>query len=365
MMFDFFSDLPFFIPVLAGMITAKQGRPGSGKTHDAVKNDLIPALLSGRRVYCNIDGTQTKEAQTAWREIYGVTEDQLANFRFLDNAEIPYFWNLVEPGSLVILDEVQRHYDSKEYMSQANKDFGKWASTHRHFGIDVVLISQMIGRIEKSVRDLVDFTYAFTKIRGLGKAASRYYKCEFYSGSEVEGYPPLKTELRPYDRKIFPCYESYVNKVGEKFNIDKNVNLWKHPVFFAIPVALCLFLYFAFQSFSGNGIWGTVQRASKGEFMPDLSTQSQFLDNPVVPDVDLSFAVSPAVPDLDLDPVDLPGVSASLPEASGVDLPAPAAASPAPGSSQSEEKQGPVKIGELNGQPIYRHSNMRFSNDSI
>ncbi len=316
------------------MITAKEGRPGSGKTHDAVKNDLIPALLLGRRVYSNIDGLQTSEAQLAWREVFGVTDEQIAGFRCLDNSEVLYFWDIVEPGSLIILDEVQRHFDSKEFMTESNKQFGKWASTHRHFGFDVVLISQKIGRIEKSVRDLIDFTYVFTKVRSLGSAAKKYYKCEFYSGPEIEGYPPLKTELRKYDRKIFPCYESYVNKVGEKFDIDKGFNVFKHPIFYAIPVTFCLFLYFAYQSsLAGEGIYGMIQAGVNGE-LPSVSAVSPLLDQPVAGSSVES--VDSVVNDLS---TEIPGLK-SLPAVPDAVIPDPEPLKP---------------VAYMNGIPIYRN----------
>lgn len=338
MIFDIFPDLPYWLPLISGMMTAKDGRPGSGKTHDAVKNDLLPALKQGRRVYCNIDGLNTKECQLAWKEIYGLTDEQIKNFHFLENDKIKFFWDFTEPGSLIIIDEVQRHFDSKDYMSEANKQFGKWASTHRHFGYDVVLITQQVGRIEKSARDLIDFTYRFFKIRALGKKASKFYKCEFYQGPDVDGFPPLKSELRPYDRKIFPCYESYVNKIGEKFDVSKSVNVFMHPVFFAIPICLAVVLYYGYRSFQGDGIAGYIDHMNHLE---EVATSSPLA--PVSEKVGIS---TPVVPDPAPDSAPMPDVQ-----------------SPPPRSDQAETQPQRVKIGEINGKPIYSHGGLRYAHD--
>lgn len=230
------------------MITAFTGTPGSGKTYDAVRK-IVDNLRLGRVIYTNVEGMDAPECLEMIKMVAGLSDYGLAkHLRFLERSQVQEFWLHVSPGCLIVLDEVQNDFNAREWQSQKNVYFNTWASTHRHHGFDVILITQSIQRIDTAVRALVEWTYVYRKVNYFGSLVQKKYMCYAYGGEDVSG-PPLAKPIRTtYDPAIFLCYKSYVAKDTKELGIMKHVNVLKHPVFLAIPLVFCLFLYLLFSS---------------------------------------------------------------------------------------------------------------------
>ena len=244
------------------MIIGFAGTPGSGKTYEAVKK-ILDNLRMGRVVYTNIDGMFDPECQEMIKVVCGLSD--LAMMRLLrpivspdEKDPILNFWMHIEPGCLVVLDEIHKWFSNREWQKEENKQFGYWASTHRHNGFDVVLITQSMERVDAAVRSLLEWTYVFRKVNFFGGFVQRQYLCYAYGGDDTNG-KPLKTSKRTYQSAIFHCYKSYVSKDIKELGFMKHVNVLKHPVFFAIPVMLAFTLYMIFfKSSLGTGdLFGT------------------------------------------------------------------------------------------------------------
>ena len=164
----------------------------------------------------------------------------------------------IQPGCLVVLDEIQKVFSSREWSTAKNNQFASWASTHRHNGFDVVLITQAVARIDSAVRSLLEWTYVFRKVNFFGGAVQKKYLCYAYGGEDTAG-KPLATNTRTYNSQIFHCYKSYVAKDVKELSIMQHVNVLKHPVFFAIPVVLAFTLYMLFgqSSFASGDLFGS------------------------------------------------------------------------------------------------------------
>jgi zona occludens toxin (predicted ATPase) len=229
------------------------GTPGSGKTYEAVKK-VVDNLLDGRVIYTNIEGLEDPICQEMIKSVTGLSDLALScQLHIFEEHQLSEFWNHIQPGCIVILDEVQKIFSSREWQSEKNKMFGHWASTHRHHGFEVVLITQNMARIDSAVRSLLEWTYVFRKINFFGGAVQKKYICYSYAGDETSG-PPLVKQVRHYNDKIFRCYKSYVTSDVKELGLMKHVNVLKHPVFFIIPVVLCLTLYMVFSKSSlGTG----------------------------------------------------------------------------------------------------------------
>lgn len=229
------------------------GTPGSGKTYDAVVK-IINNLKSGRTVYTNIRGMDDPLCQQVIMALAGIDDYGIAcRLNHLTDDETLEFWNHVEPGCLIIIDEVQNFFGSREWQSEKNQSFGRWASTHRHFGYEVVLITQDVDRIDTLVRSLLEWTYVYRKVNFFGGLVNNSYLCYSYGGSEVNK-KHLVMQTKFYDKKIFLAYKSYVAKDVKEMGIMKHANVLKHPVFFAIPVVFAITIYMVFfKSGIGTG----------------------------------------------------------------------------------------------------------------
>jgi len=242
------------------MIIGFTGTPGSGKTYEAVKK-VLDNLRFGRVVYTNIDGIFDPEC-VEMIKTYCNLSDLAFNrqLRPLEVDQIEDFWMHVEPGCLVVLDEIHKWFSNRDWKAEKNKQFGYWASTHRHHGFDVVLITQNIERVDSAVRSLLEWNYVYRKVNFLGTAVKRSYLCYAYGGDDTNG-KPLATSKRTYNPAIFRCYKSYVSKDIKEMPIMQHVNVLRHPVFFLIPIVLCVTLYMVFYKSSlGTGdLFGTNQ----------------------------------------------------------------------------------------------------------
>lgn len=240
------------------MIIGFTGTPGSGKTYEAVKK-ILDNLAIGKVIYTNIDGMFDAECQEMIKCYIGLSDLALTRqLRQLEPEQIVNFWMHIEPKCIVVLDEIHKWFSNREWTEQKNKEFGYWASTHRHHGYEVVLITQNIERVDAAVRSLLEWNYVYRKVNFLGSAVKRQYLCYAYNGDDTNG-KPLATSRRSYNPAIFRCYKSYVSNDIKEMAIMKHVNVLRHPVFYALPVLLALTLYMVFfKSSLGTGdLFGT------------------------------------------------------------------------------------------------------------
>ena len=234
------------------MIIGFVGTPGSGKSYEAVKK-IVDNLKLGRIVYSNIDGLQVQECREHIKNYSGLDDFTLDTRLFhLTDEQTRTFWEYVQPGSLVVLDEVHKLFSNRDWASEKNRIFTEWASTHRHEGFDVVLITQDIEKIDKHARSLIEWTYLFRKVNFFGGLIQKSYLCYAYAGDDHVGKPMTKN-TRSYSADIFRCYHSYGNAAVKELGIMKHANILKHPVFYAIPLMICIFGYMFSQSSFAQG----------------------------------------------------------------------------------------------------------------
>lgn len=249
------------------MIIGFAGTPGSDKSYEAVKK-IIDNLRMGRVVFTNIDGMFDSKCLEALKSVCDLSDLALKiQFHKIENEQLEEFWMHVQLGSLIVLDEVQKVFSSREWQTEKNKQFASWASTHRHQGFDLVLISQQMERIDAAVRGLLEWTYVFRKINFFGGAVQKKYICYSYAGGDDEGQP-LAKNIRTYNPSIFLCYQSYTGKDVRELGIMKHVNVLKHPVFFAIPIVLVWTLWsFSHSSLATGDLFG-VNKARQEQVTP-------------------------------------------------------------------------------------------------
>ena len=182
------------------MIEMLEGVPGSGKSYHAVAHKFLPWVRAGRRIYIYVDGIYLDRLAL----FEGITLPQL-------EQQITVWWTKdevlkgllqVEPGSAVILDEVQTIFRSKE---KHDPEILRWLETHRHRGIDVVMMCQHAGQCTLGVIRLVEATTKFRRLDRFG-LKGRYQ-------AQVRGNPEETEVIRMftgrYEPKTYAYYSSY------------------------------------------------------------------------------------------------------------------------------------------------------------
>jgi hypothetical protein len=229
------------------MIVVYEGIPGSGKSVMGVAK-IAEILRLKRRVYTNVDGLweDTKDShicREALRLYTKLTEAEFKDlFHPLGKEEVEKFWDVVQPGGFIVLDEIHLLWSNRDWQTTGNKAFAGWASTHRHHSFDLILITQKLEKVDAHVRSLVEWTYKYKKVNYLGKLVKNSYRVAIFTEDQHDG-EPFQWKSGSYDKKIFKCYKSYSHKDLKEQGIATTHNVLRHPIFFIIPLVMAFAIY--------------------------------------------------------------------------------------------------------------------------
>ena len=234
------------------MINLLLGAPGGGKSYEATVYHILPALQKGRKVVTNLplsvqafaalDSAYAdlieirttskggKKKDGAPSRVFSVVEDYADEWRHADGF-----------GPLFVIDEC--HFALPK--GETDRAVEEWYSMHRHYNVDVLLITQSYGKISAAVRDLVQMVYRVRKNVALGSTSSYTRKVQDGVRGEV-----VNTSVRKYEKRYFGLYRSHTQgKAVDEFNAADVKPIWRHWSFQL--AALCL-LVVGYQVASGN-----------------------------------------------------------------------------------------------------------------
>jgi len=167
------------------MIRLFTGKPGHGKTNHAV-SFALKAIAQGRPVYVsNVTGMRIPGA-----------------IPFDDPRE----WADLPPGAVLIVDEAQRFWRASR--SGVTPPEVHAMETHRHLGIDLLLITQDPLYILKHIRGLVgEHVHHVRRSKGMVQTFTWANRCS--EDPESSGEQELAEQsLRALDADAFKCYDS-------------------------------------------------------------------------------------------------------------------------------------------------------------
>lgn len=225
------------------MINLLLGKPGSGKSYEAVVFHILPALAAGRKVITNLplrlasvcaidpDYRALLDIRTA---SYGPTRPAVP---FSDIADYGDDWSGADGiGPLYVIDECHKSLP----VGSTPRDVDEWYAEHRHEGADVLLITQSPGKLFKNIRELVDICYRVSNNRSLGTDKS--YLRKVLNG--VRG-TVLGTQVRKYDKNNFQFYKSHTKRSADVVEAQAQdiTPLWRRWPFLGAALVLPLGLF--------------------------------------------------------------------------------------------------------------------------
>jgi zona occludens toxin (predicted ATPase) len=182
------------------VIELLEGVPGSGKSYYAVSERLLKWVRAGRRVYVFVDGFYLDRLALFEGVDLAVLQQQITLWHSGEDVKAGLLQ--VEPGSAVLIDEVQTVFRSKD---KTDPQLLRWLETHRHRGIDLVLMCQQYGQVTLGVNRLVEATTKFRRLDRFG-LKNRYQ-------ASVRGNPEELDVIRmfsgKYEPKVYAYYSSY------------------------------------------------------------------------------------------------------------------------------------------------------------
>ena len=224
------------------------GKIGDGKTYHVLANEVVPAARKGRKIYTNLDGLSVRRlAQYVDREVDVVQWEKVEDIRAafnLDQDDREGTSLKVERGALMIVDEAQMIFDSRQW-----KDTGpgvlRLCEYHRHFGLDIVFITQSPGRLDKSLCRLANESLHVKNLRFLGSLFGKRYVIN------VRQTPwdkeTMATMTGHFKKEIFALYRSTVVNVRARVSKSAVKLTW-----ILAPAGIAIALIF----FTHNGGFG-------------------------------------------------------------------------------------------------------------
>jgi zona occludens toxin len=182
------------------MITLLEGTPGSGKSYYAVAEYLLPWLRAGRRLYVAVDGFYLD--RLALFEGRALQELQQQVTPWTDRHAIPSLLLSIEPGSAVCLDEAQTIFRARE---KVPGEILRWLETHRHYGVDLLLMAQDYRQLTSGVTRLVESTIKFRRMERFGMRR----RFQGFVRGNPEETEVIRTLIGRYDPNIYAYYSSY------------------------------------------------------------------------------------------------------------------------------------------------------------
>ncbi|QEL56464.1 zonular occludens toxin domain-containing protein [Chromobacterium paludis] len=226
------------------------GLQGSGKSFEAVKSVIVPAIAQGRRVLTNIRNIRQDKIhalierkalakpEAPLGEIVPLTPEIILapNFFFdpelllATNGEVDSF---VRPGDLVVIDEAWETHGPDRKLSEEHKKFFRM---HRHYAhpvtgvtCDLVFLCQDIDTsLNRFVKATIQQTFHMKKHTAL--AAIPYWKNRYvitiYEGHKMRIKDVISQYQAKYDKDYFGLYDSHVGGVGKEVKVDGRATLF-------------------------------------------------------------------------------------------------------------------------------------------
>lgn len=167
------------------MIELITGLPGNGKTLYTISQVKAQAERESRQVF-----------------YHGIPELNIAAW---DKLEDPTKWAEVPPNSIVVLDEAQKTFRNRSLGAAPPKHVTD-LETHRHLGIDIVMITQHPSLIDPSVRRLAGRHRHLIRLYGL--EASTVHKWDSVKDNCDKNRADSDKQKWKFDKSIYSLYKS-------------------------------------------------------------------------------------------------------------------------------------------------------------
>lgn len=197
------------------MIELYSGTPGSGKSLH-----LARKVRDSLKFSCPVIGTfhinqdmlyKNSKYPYTYVNIYELTPDFVIDY-YKNNQQ--YLKKGVEGSFLLVIDECQRIFNSRSW--QTNSMRNEWITffaEHRHFGFNVILVSQMDIMIDRQIRGLLEYNYIHRKVDNFG-----FFGCfiKYFVGNfcVIKQWYPVKnqnlgSEFIRGNKKLYNFYNTF------------------------------------------------------------------------------------------------------------------------------------------------------------
>ena len=239
------------------MIFAVAGSPGSFKSVHVLEKHIIPALRKGREVYTNIEDISAVYIAIYFDmdpieveshlHILGREYDPDTGLPLAENPDlVRHFYKDVPNNALIVIDEAQNYYSSRDFKSDYSKEVISYLTRHRHYGHDLIYITQNIDAVDITFRRNTQFTYVFKRGDNVGMSGTAFIFV--YDRTDLERKYLARMRYTP-DPATFKCYSSYEGDDVKENRKSYNVILRSRGFWFFVAGLVGLIFMFATGKF--------------------------------------------------------------------------------------------------------------------
>ncbi len=153
------------------MISLYSGTPGSGKSLHLASR-LYWWIRAGKPVICvnfdiNVDKIKggRKNKHIYFFDGEELHPDQLIS---LGQAYAAERGRVKEDSFLIVWDEAQRQFNTRDWGHRNRLDWLKFFTLHRHWGFEIVMVAQFDRMLDRQVRALFEYEYIHRKMSNFG-----------------------------------------------------------------------------------------------------------------------------------------------------------------------------------------------------
>lgn len=183
------------------MITVITGTPGAGKTLYTIQKLLLPLL--GTHVPQEVDGVTTLHPRTIYTNIKGLTIDH----ELIDGGDeqgLRDWHEWAKPGAVIVFDEVQKVWSPRANGSAVPADI-QALETHRHMGVDFILITQNVMLVDRNIHALGGRHLHIRRVANMPFAT--VYEWDHVNRQLLFAKAITKSPYK-YNKKVFKLYHS-------------------------------------------------------------------------------------------------------------------------------------------------------------
>lgn len=193
-------------------ISLYSGTPGSGKSLHAT-DTIVRRVRRGLPVIANyplIEDRLPRSGLFTYRDNDGLTPDFLASYARFWFSSHPFG----EDRILLVIDECQLLFNSREWQDSRRKQWISFFSQHRKLGYSVILVAQFDKMVDRQMRSLIEYEYIHRKVSNFGLVG--WIMSLFALGRAhvyVQRYYPLSQKIGSRwfvaRKRIFDLYDSF------------------------------------------------------------------------------------------------------------------------------------------------------------
>lgn len=199
------------------MIELYSGTPGSGKSLHVAKEIRDRLQMRRKPIIIGNFYVNTKEIKKCFGTYIYVDNSRLTPERlilFSKRLAKHYGRRVKEEELLIVIDEAQLIFNSRDWQCSRNKGWMSFFTQHRKYGYNVILITQFDRLLDRQVRSLLEYETIHRKVSRAGKMGA---VVGFFTGGNmfvaIKRWYPLHEKVSSQffmgNKRIYTIYDSY------------------------------------------------------------------------------------------------------------------------------------------------------------